>query len=94
MIDLETINIDFTTIKHYQNSLFHSVIFFHKLLSVWRSLMIKTIIILRYPNVMSGSDLLSAGTAQLHSRSALHASAMLQSGSHHVIELLTAYIKA
>ena len=42
--------------------------------------MIKTIIILRYPNVMSGCDLLSAGTAQLHSRSALHTSAMLRPG--------------
>ena len=42
---------------------------------------------------MSGCDLLSAGTAQLHSRSALHTPAMKQSGSDHVMELLTACIK-
>ena len=42
---------------------------------------------------MSDCDLLSAGTAQLHSRSALHTSAMKQSGSDHVMGLLTACIK-
>ena len=42
---------------------------------------------------MSGCDLLSAGTAQLHSRSALHTCAMQLACSHHVMELLTACIK-
>ena len=42
---------------------------------------------------MSGCDLLSAGRAQLHSRSALHTCTMQLACSYHVTELLTACIK-